>query len=142
MIDIHLQLDLRGYSGFGDVSSLVDIERILDDSTAVILNRIRTCFLAERDPVDNSPWVPSKAGLARRAKGSTGTLFDTGNLFHSIQLATEKGRRFIGTDVDYGEKFQYGIGVIQRRFLGFSPEDEGTVRDIALDILRRGISGV
>lgn len=102
----------------------LDVEGILDEAEAILLNRTRTRFLAETDP-DGVAWEPSGAGLARRAKGGTGTLFDTGTLFHSIQAyATGPNERAIGTDVPYGPKHQYGDGELPARvFLGFSKDD-------------------
>jgi phage gpG-like protein len=89
-------------------SATVDVEEILDEAAAIMLNRIRTRFLHKEDP-DNNPWIPSAAGLAREARGGPGTLFDTGRLFRSIQLfAPQRGERTIGTDVDYARKIQEG----------------------------------
>lgn len=99
------------------------VRGILDEAEALQLNRIRTRFLAEKDTND-TPWVPSKAGLRRRALGGTGTLFDTGKLFHSIQaFASGPFSRSIGTDVPYAWRHQYGVGTVKREFLGFSEAD-------------------
>lgn len=106
------------------------------DIAAVLLNRIRTRFLAETDP-DGNKWPESFAAMRRKkraAQGQTGpkagggTLFDTGRLFHSIKVdaaEAEKGILRIVTDVPYGRKHQYGEdGMPVRQFLGFSVEDE------------------
>ena len=109
------------------VEDAFDTTSLLDEATALLLNRIRTRFLEEKDPEGN-PWVPSKSGLRRRAAGGSGTLFDTGRLFRSIQLAgSGPGERSIVTDVDYGPKHQLGLGVQKRVFLGFSEEDARVV---------------
>lgn len=98
-------------------------EGLLDELGAALLNRQRTRFLDEVDP-DEVPWIPSRAGERRRARGDTGTLFDTGRLFHSIQLVTTgPNERLIQTDVPYAERHQEGIGVIKRMFLGFGDSD-------------------
>ncbi len=108
-----------------NVGDNLDTNRILDKAGASLLHRIRTRFLAELDP-DNVPWIPSKAGLRRRARGSTGTLFKTGNLFHSIQLHTVGDlERKISTDVWYARHHQDGTGGhLMRKFLGFNDEDQ------------------
>lgn len=98
----------------------------MDQSVASILNRIRTTFLAEQDPT-GAAWIPSHSGMARRKKGGTGTLFNTGRLFRSIQLSTlpDLGERGISTDVPYAEKHQFGQdGMVVREILSFTPEHE------------------
>lgn len=98
---------------------------LLDEAGSFILNRIRTRYLQELAP-DDTPWIPSQAAIERRKHGGTGTLYDTGRLFHSIQLATVGPTRVIGTDVPYGAKHQLGApseGIIQRMYLGFSDGD-------------------
>jgi len=104
---------------------------LLDEAEALLLNRIRTRFLAEEGP--DGKWVPSKAGMIRRAGGftrsngrkwtGTGTLFASGMLFHSIQAhAVDNSSRSIGTDVFYAPFLQ----VHERGpwvFLGANDED-------------------
>lgn len=105
------------------LTKAIDTVEILDEAQALILNRVRTRFLAETDP-DGIKWVESGAAKKRRAKGGTGTLFDTGTLFHSIQgYASGPEQRAIGTDVPYALEHQMGIGQVQRVFLGFSEDD-------------------
>jgi phage gpG-like protein len=87
----------------------VDSEAILDEAGTLLLNRIRTRFLAETSP-DGSKWIPSKAAIKRRAKGGTGTLFDTGNLFRSLQLAAlGPNERMLFTDVEYAPPLHFGM---------------------------------
>lgn len=114
----------------------VEIERALDQSVAAILNRLRTTYLAEQDP-SGTPWIPSEAGKKRRAKGGTGTLFDTGQLFRSIQLVpgATRGSRTITSDVSYGSFHQEGRGQEKREFLSFTPEHE----QLAVSIFERKI---
>lgn len=103
----------------------VDVTEILDEAQALLLHRNRARFLAEEDP-DGNKWLPSRAGLRRRATGGTGTLFASGALFHSIQASLEHGTndRQIATDVPYAFKHQYGVaGMYPRPFLGVSDED-------------------
>lgn len=124
---------------------------ILDESAAVMLNRIRTRFLRELDP-NGQPWVPSRAGLERRRQGGTGTLFDTGRLFRSIQLFGKTNTsRTIGTDVPYAPKLQTGgwrafdnpraSPQPPRVFLGFGPEDATVVLAIAERRVLQNVGG-
>lgn len=102
----------------------LDVTEILDESETILLNRIRTRFLAETDP-DGNKWVPSKRALRTGGK----TLFLTGRLFHSLQ-AYAKGldTRAIGTDIPYAPKHQYGLdGLPVRAFLGFNDDDLSVV---------------
>lgn len=128
------------------VDAALDPDEIADEATAVILNRIRTRFLAESGP--DGPFKPSKAGLLRKAGGyttrngkrytGTGTLFETGTLFHSIQaVRLEEGARSIMTDVPYA-RYAEADGV--RKFLGFNAEDESVVK--ALIRLRLEKAGI
>jgi len=115
---------------FEKVKEGLDTEAILDEAGALLLNRIRTSFLAEKDP-DEKPWLPSAAAIRRRALGGTGTLFDTGRLFRSIQLASRGvEQRVIATDVPYGKFHQFGVpGKLPiRLFLGFGEKDEELVQ--------------
>jgi phage gpG-like protein len=101
----------------------LNIDKILDEGSAIIFNRLRTRFLEAMDP-SGDPWVVSKAAEKRAESGRGGlTGFDSGNLFHSLQLFRDADwERSIGTDVDYGPYFQWGPPV--RLFLGFAPDDE------------------
>lgn len=111
------------------LNAATDPESIADEAQALILNRIRTRFLAEEGP--DGKWKQSKAAMKRRAKGGTGTLFDTGTLFHSIQASAEGDgvRRFM-TDVPYGKYHQYGSGDMRRVFLYFADEDVSLVEKL------------
>lgn len=110
-------------------------EEVLDEALSILLNRIRQRFLSEVDP-DGVPWIPSKAGLRRKSGGytyrnggkytGTGTLFETGTLFHSIQgiRGPTPFSRVISTDVPYARELQEeathgGTWV----FLGFGQDD-------------------
>jgi phage gpG-like protein len=124
----------------------LDTTKILDEGAAVIYNRMRARFLVETDPMGNK-WPPSQAALRRARSGrGGGTLFDTGNLFRSIQLyAVGPATRAIGTNVvskygfPYAEKHQFGIGFPQRQFLGFAQEDLDVMK---LVIFRRLVNGL
>lgn len=120
-IDIQQLATLAKLQAFTEATSN---DFILDEAGSFLLNRIRTRFLQERDP-NNQPWIPSEAAIRRRKKGGTGTLFDTGDLYRSIQLAIINDRqRAIGTDVPYGHHHQFGTGKFpQRQFLGFNDDD-------------------
>lgn len=114
-----LQLKLDKLVGAANVTE------ILDQAAAILLSRIRRHYLEEVDP-DGNQWIVSKAALERANSGrGGGTLFDTGRLFHSIQLAGgDANSRFIGTDVPYGiyQQLPNNKG-ITRMFLGFGDED-------------------
>lgn len=87
----------------------IDTDPFLEDAGSFLLNRIRTRFLAEQGP-EGEGWKPSKAALKRRDKGGSGTLFDSGNLFRSIQFAiTGPDQAAIGTDVEYAPYMHYGF---------------------------------
>jgi phage gpG-like protein len=101
----------------------LDSTLILDEAGALLLNRIRTRFLAETS-TDGSKWLPSKAAIKRRANGGTGTLFQTGRLFRSIQLSgSGADQREISTDVPYAAYHNFGLGQVKREFIGASAED-------------------
>lgn len=123
------------------VEEATDRTKILDEAGAFLLNRIRTRFLAEEDP-DNKKWIPSRAAIRRRARGGTGTLFDTGRLFRSIQLsANGPNERQIGTDVPYAWRHQYGgRRNPQRKFLGFNQEDAELIEKLVIKRVKKALS--
>jgi len=103
----------------------------LDAVSAALLSRIRTRFLDQTDP-DGRPWEPSFAAIRRAEEGrGGGTLFDTGNLFRSIQIASpDPFSRIIFTNVEYAAKLQDGKPPPARVFLGFSQDDISTVETV------------
>lgn len=106
-------------------SAVADTEPILDEVAAFLFNRIRTNFLKQTAP-DGTKWVVSQAALNRARTGrGGGTLFDTGNLWRSIQLAAiGTNERAITTDVPYGPYHNFGLGNMPvRAFMGFGPQD-------------------
>ncbi len=108
------------------------LNRLATAVGAALLNRMKTRFLDEKDP-DGAKWIPSTFGERRKAQGKGGgTLFDTGALFHSIQLGRAAGGEVnIGTDVPYAKKHQEGLdGEVQRVFLGFGGDDVKFAEDI------------
>jgi len=119
----------------------LDTEAMLDDTMTLLLSRIRKRFLAEEAP-DGTKWIESTSGARRRAKGGTGTLFDTGRLFHSIQAHTKgPNYRAISTDVPYARKHQEGLGgEVKRVFLGFSTEDESLVHKLIARRIEEGFN--
>jgi len=126
----------------GLISLVPDVDEVLDSAVAVILNRVRTRFLAETDP-DGKKWIPSKAGLQRRATGGSGTLFDTGTLFHSIHAIRKSDyERIVTFDrsrAPYGEKHQLGKdGFPKRVFIGTNQDDaDGVTKVLALALKRK-----
>lgn len=108
----------------------LDTRGILDESGAVLFQRIRKRFLDQKDP-DGQTWIPSRASL-RRSGG--GTLYDTGRLFRSIQLYASSGNtRAIGTNVPYASIHNFGTSRLPRRqFLGFGDEDATVVERLII----------
>ena len=115
---------------------------ILDESAAVALQRNKQRFLEEKDP-DGKPWIPSIRGLIRRSGGytyrdgkgytGTGTLFETGRLFHSIQLfRTAEKERQISTDVEYAAKL-----TLRWPFLGVNKDDLALMQAITVSRLSK-----
>lgn len=134
---------------FETIKDEIDTEALLDEAGALLFNRIRTNFLREVDP-DEKPWIPSKAAIIRRSGGftysggkrytGTGTLFESGRLFRSIQLGTRGvGVRVIATDVPYAQFHQFGVPgrLPVRLFLGFGESDEELVERLLEQRLER-----
>lgn len=116
----------------------------------------RLRFRDGRDP-SGAPWAPlSPVTVARRRKGSSAPLLDTGRLRNSITYALD-GRNavIVGTNVIYGRMQQYGAAkgafgrtkfgapipwgrVPPRAYLGVSVTDRTEV----LAILRRRVSAL
>ena len=114
-------------------------EHAHEEALALLLNRTRQRFLDQVAP-DGTHWEPSYAAFLRSFNGrGGGTLFDTGTLFHSIQLySISPTEGAIGTDVAYAKYHQFGEGDMHREFLGFSEEDE----NLALNVLLKNIAQV
>lgn len=120
------------------------VEVAVTESTALLLNRVRTRFLQQVDPQGIS-WEPSFAAFKRSFMGTKGrgtgggTLFDTGTLFHSIQLySISPMEGAIGTDVKYAVYHNEGIGQETREFLGISDGDA----DLSLRVFMKKINEV
>jgi phage virion morphogenesis protein len=129
-----LRITVQGQAGLertlNDLSKALVVRDILDEASAVLLGRIRQRFLDETDP-DGVAWIPSRAS---RLRAGGGTLFDTGRLFHSIQLfSVDEESRAIGTNVPYAPFHQFGTRTLPRRqFLGFSDEDATIVEGLII----------
>ena len=124
---------------FSRLEEVANPEVVLDEAGAHLVNRIRTRFLDQRSP-DGIQWIPSISALRREAEGlGGGTLFDTGALFHSIQLYRKSPEvRAISTDIPYALEHQAGIGQEVRVFLGFSRQDTSVVQAL----IRKRLEGV
>lgn len=82
-----------------------------------VLKSNRQNHLLEKDP-DGVLWPPSRAGLARKAVGGSGTLFDTGSMFDASTISIKSLGFVIRNTTPYAAEHQYGIGQVQRQFLG------------------------
>jgi phage virion morphogenesis protein len=118
-----------------------DIDQIADEAAAIMLNRLRERFLAEKGP-DGSPWEPSKAAIKRRREGGSGTLFKTGRLFQSIQLSSEgPGERSIGTDVPYAGFHNFGTRSLPARpFMFFSDDDVAVAEQLVIRRIKEAVA--
>ena len=125
----------------------LDTVAILDEGAAVLFNMLRTRFIHERTP-DGSLWLPSQAALRRRALGSGGgTLFNTGKLFYSLEIAAEgEDARSIGTDAlaetgfDYPAAHNFGLGQFpERQFMGFGEWDIVAMTDVITKRIRDAV---
>lgn len=143
-----LGLSLDFLSSPDDVIEQLGLEEIVreatTEATALILNRIRTRFLAQEDS-QGVAWEPSFAAFERSFNGrGGGTGYDTGTLFNSIQqYSISPSEQSIATDVYYGKYFQDGTKnedgserTPPREFLAFNAEDE----DLAVRVLLSKIS--
>lgn len=142
MLKVNLRVNTEGFEQtLKKVEGVLNGPLLMDEAVSFLLNRIRTRFLSEVDP-DGRPWPPSWAGLKRRGGGyttrngkkytGTGTLFETGRLFRSIQAAGESPYiRVIGTDVPYAKYHQVPeTARVLRQFLGFNDEDAALVERV------------
>src|SRR6266566_9423667 len=109
MLSLTLLGDFQLLGVFDKLDQTFNPDRVAEEAGAVLLNRIRTRFLHQQDP-DGATWPPSHAAIHRAEIGKDGgTLYDTGNLFRSIQLYKEgTGEIGIGTDIPYGIIHQEG----------------------------------
>jgi len=133
-----LRVEVRGFADLTATlkaaEAALDVTNLLDEAGAVLLQRIRSRFLAQVDP-DGVPWPVSRAAMRRASSGrGGGTLYDTGRLFHSIQLhKTGQDSRSIATDVPYAPEHNLGQkGQVTRVFLGFGEEDRDVVNRIVI----------
>lgn len=123
------------------LEAVLDPVFILDQAAAIILNNTRKRFLAQVDPAGVA-WIPSKAALRRAASGAGGgTLFNTGKLFHSIQLHTVGLlNREISTDVPYAIYHQAEDAHPRRQFLGIADSDLSVIEKFLLKKLEEATS--
>lgn len=141
-----LTIEVDGDEGLQQVFTRLahlDTERILDEGAAILFNNMRTRFLQELNP-DLQQWPKSKAAIKRANSGrGGGTLYDTGRLFHSLQLHSEgEGTRSISTDVPYGKFHMTGtIHMPQRVFLGFNETDADYMANLVAKRIAETIEG-
>lgn len=114
--------------------------RALDEAAAAIFNRLRTTYMAEQEP-SGKPWIPSASGLRNKSRGTGKTMFDTGNLWRSIQLyRTSASERLIGTDVEYSVYHQGPLAKVQRPFLEITDQHLAIARKIFEFRLKEALS--
>lgn len=142
-----LRVTVQGQAGLianlRKLEQALDVTHILDESGALLLARIRQRFLAQEDP-DGNKWPVSFAAMRRSNTGrGGGTLFDTGRLFHSIQLHKSGfDSRAISTDVPYAAKHNLGQdGMVKRVFLGFGETDAEMVNALIIKRIRSVLNG-
>ena len=124
------------YAAIAAIDEAWGADAVVDAAAAIILDHTRKRFLQEIDP-DGNPWPPSQAAIKRREAGGTGTLFDTGTLWRSIQelpatgdLFGTTGERIIAAGAynkygtEYGQFHQHGTKHLPvRKFMGINPDD-------------------
>lgn len=138
-----LKLEVEGLeevaSQFKAIEDALNPTGILDEAVAILLSRIKRRFLQELFPDGVNKWKPSLAAQLRAAKGrGGGTLYDTGNLYNSIQeYADGPNSRLIGTDVEYAKYHQDGKGDMFRPFLGINDEDTSLMVGLIVKRLRK-----
>jgi len=132
MLVIEIGGDIDLSKALDSLEKSFEVNHILDEAASYLLSQIRSRFL-QQVSADGTPWIPSFAAMRRAAEGrGGGTLFDTGKLFHSIQLAGQgTDERFIATNVEYAYEHNYGTeGQVRREYMGINEEDVEMVERI------------
>ena len=132
-----LSIEVRGIDAITNrvesLTKLFDTQVILDQSAALLFNRVRTRFMQALDADGNSwaPLTPKYAAKKQRKYGGGGLLYASGSLFHSLQVsAVGDDSRAIGTDVPYAKFHQFGtVKMPKRQFLAFNDDDASEVQD-------------
>ncbi len=124
--------DSTGRAALDKVVDGLQTSKVLDQVDAMLFNRTRTRYLAQQTP-DGETWKQSYAAQRENRQ----TLFDTGNLFRSLQLyRVSESQSVQGTDVEYAKEHNEGTeGQVQREFLGFGEEDELLANQFVLKYL-------
>jgi phage gpG-like protein len=136
----NFSIDVLGLPGvtatLDKILGALNTRDILDESGAILFNRLRTRFIQETDP-DGNRWVQSAAARHRARTGAGGgTLYDTGRLFHSLQLsALNANESSIGTDVQYA-----AFNNVHRVFLGFGDEDLNVAQRLVIKRIEQALS--
>lgn len=143
LLDVRFEGQPRVNQLIQAISGALDPTEILDEATASVLYKTRRRFLDQMSP-DGVPWIPSQAALDRAKSGrGGGTLFESGRMFHSIQLfASDEFSRTIGTDVPYAKFHQFGtVHLPIREFLGFGDDDITDVTKIVIMRVQEALNG-
>jgi phage gpG-like protein len=135
------------YSGFSGIFSTLEqlqstplATEVADAASAAFYRRLKWRFLQKLDS-SGTKWPVSEAALIRAAKGiGGGTLYDTGNLYKSIQLySISPTERSIGTDVEYAGWMNDGTRHPfnpPREFMGVGEDDITLVRAVVTKVLQ------
>lgn len=128
MVSITLSVDTEAFlERVTAIDRDYEEEDIIQGAAELALSRVLSRFRKEVDP-DGRPWVPSAAAIREHRP----TLQDTLRLYRSIRIYPgddSESRNIETRGVPYAVKHQNGIGVIQRRFMGFDQagEDERAI---------------
>lgn len=108
-------------------SRLKDPAPLMRDLSIKLHQNVIARFVLEKDPQEK-PWKPSQRAL--RDGGQT--LTDTGRLRGSIRFASDKNSAEVFTNsLVYAAPHNYGIGQVKRQFIGFGPQDEAVINQLA-----------
>lgn len=128
------------------LSNLVSSASMLEEAANYMLRVTKERYLNTTDP-DGREWPESFAAKRRKQQGRQvgpygKTLYDTGTLYNSISLSKVSNFEYrIGTSVSYALEHNLGLGIVQRKFLGFGDEDIQHIDEIVARRIQEAING-